>query len=284
MDYFATIMDAASEAGFSLTFLSPPEGQDTGTSVEDWIEHVVSRLTGLVYFYIKNGVNDRLYELLLQETCLPQLFMTGTSDLAHIISVTADETIGVMAAVGHLFELGHRHIGALTVPPGTAKYFHSESNLRKEHFLDRLKQVGIAPAPGWIESTSEQDADVQAAVRRIYSLPECPTALLCQNDTVAIAAIMTLKELGLRVPEDVSVIGYDDIQAAATTDPPLTTIRQPRHLIGRECVRILSDYRKNAVIPAGARFTLPSALVLRSSTALARTGKIRMDTISPQKQ
>ncbi len=274
MDYFSAVMDAASEAGFSLTFLSPPEKNDPENSTEEWIEHVVSRLTGLIYFSIKEGVNDLLYEHLLAETCLPQLFMTGYSSLSHIISVTADESIGVMAAVGHLLELGHRRIGTLIVPTVQSKYFHNQSCRRGEHFLTMLKAAGVPPPPEWIIDVSEQQADVEAAIKQVYSGPESPTALLCHNDKVAIAAITALNKIGFRVPEDVSIIGYDDVPLAATMDPAITTVRQPRQLIGRECVRILSEYRRTAVISKGSQQTLPSALVVRSSTASARPDKV----------
>jgi DNA-binding LacI/PurR family transcriptional regulator len=106
------------------------------------------------------------------------------------------------------------------------------------------------------------DATITAALEAIFDLPQPPTALLAQSDRTALVAIRWLKARGLRVPEDVSVVGFDGIDAGATSDPPLTTVAQPMKDIGRRAVEmILGDTREVR------RETLPLELIVRASTA-----------------
>jgi LacI family repressor for deo operon, udp, cdd, tsx, nupC, and nupG len=107
------------------------------------------------------------------------------------------------------------------------------------------------------------------AVRTLLALPEPPTAIFCHSDVMAIAAIQEAKKLGLRVPQDLSVVGFDDIQFAQYCDPPLTTMSQPRYEIGRQTMLMMLDMLKGHDVRAGSRL-LETHLVVRESAAPPR--------------
>lgn len=107
------------------------------------------------------------------------------------------------------------------------------------------------------------------AVRQLLSLPEPPTAVFCHNDAMAIGAIQEAKKLGIRVPQDLSVVGFDDIQFAQYCDPPLTTISQPRYEIGRQAMLMMLELLRGHDVRAGSRL-LETTLVVRDSAAPPR--------------
>ena len=108
------------------------------------------------------------------------------------------------------------------------------------------------------------------AVTKLLSLPEPPTAVFCHNDAMAIGAIKGAKAAGLKVPQDLSVVGFDDIQFAEFCDPPLTTITQPRYEIGRQAMLMLLEILKGRDVHAGSRL-LETHLKIRESAAPPRT-------------
>ncbi len=104
------------------------------------------------------------------------------------------------------------------------------------------------------------------AMTQLLSLPEPPTAVFCHNDVMAIGAMQQAKRLGMRVPQDISIVGFDDIQFAEYCDPPLTTVSQPRYEIGRQAMLMLLELLKGKDVRAGSRL-LDTQLVIRESVA-----------------
>jgi len=104
----------------------------------------------------------------------------------------------------------------------------------------------------------------------LMSLPDAPTAIFCHNDTMAIGAIQEAKRLGLRVPRDLSIVGFDDIQFSQYCDPPLTTISQPRYEIGRQAMLMMLELLRGHDVQAGSRL-LETQLVVRESAAPPRS-------------
>ena len=107
-------------------------------------------------------------------------------------------------------------------------------------------------------------------MERILALSDPPTAVMCSNDMTAIGAFCVLARAGLRVPEDMSVIGFDDIHLAEFVYPPLTTVRMSQSELARLAFSaLLSDVQRQAPAPNGTEYVLETSLVLRESTALA---------------
>lgn len=167
-------------------------------------------------------------------------------------TIGTDEGQGVAAAVEHLVGLGHRTVHHIAGPARSWA-----ANARLDAWKEALVDAGLtAPAPVRGDWTAESG---RLAVHELAERGSAPTALLVGNDEMAIGAIRGLAELGRRVPEDVSVVGFDDIPLAAYTTPPLTTVRQDFERIGRELVE--------AVLGTRGDGTVPAELIVRDSTS-----------------
>ncbi|MFF4651084.1 LacI family DNA-binding transcriptional regulator [Streptomyces sp. NPDC001380] len=188
------------------------------------------------------------------------------SDPAHArgaarrLTVGLDVAGGMRAAVEHLASLGHRRIG------------HLRSTLSAHTF--RARQAGFEEAARGLEVVEAGVAlndglpAARAAARTLLDRPDRPHAVVCDDDVVAAGLYRAAAELGLRIPEDVSVVGMDDIAAAALLTPPLTTVDLPGELLGRRGVAALAALLAGG--PAAEPEPLPTALVVRGSTATAR--------------
>jgi LacI family transcriptional regulator len=174
--------------------------------------------------------------------------------------VTATHSAGATAATEHLLELGHRRIGAILGPPeGLA------TTERLKGFHAALRAAGIAPDPSLeVPSNFKYDGGEQAA-GALLDRPDRPTAIFAFNDEVAVGAMVAARARGLRIPEDLSVVGFDDTLQARLSVPPLTTVRQPLAEIARIAVSLLDRLVENQRVDA-TRIELHTKLVVREST------------------
>jgi LacI family transcriptional regulator len=174
-------------------------------------------------------------------------------------SVVTDDAVGIAAAVRHLRELGHEEVGHVTGPPrfsvtGEAAY---RAALRAEglHFRREL----VVRATDYTAAAGEVACARLLAERRV-------TAVLAGNDMIAIGCYAALEAAGLRCPDDVSVVGVNDMPLAGWLRPPLTTVAVPQHELGTQAARLLVAHLRpgNGAMP---RLDLPTHLVVRGSTA-----------------
>jgi LacI family transcriptional regulator len=179
----------------------------------------------------------------------------------RIPAVSAAHTAGADQAMKHLLGLGHRRIGAITGPRGG-----KATDDRRRGYFAALAEAGIAPDPALeVEGNFEVSSGVTAAAR-LLDLASPPTAIFCFNDNMAIGAMRVARERGIRVPEDLSLIGFDDLDEAAIVHPALTTIRQPLAEMGRLAVSLLMRLLDGQPIEA-LHVELATRLVVRESTA-----------------
>ena len=177
-------------------------------------------------------------------------------------SLGRDDGAGIEEAVEHLLALGHRHIAWVGGAPG---YVHSISRLAAYRRV--LRRAGLQPGP---ETRGDFTGESGArATRRLLELDEPPTAVLYANDLMAVAGMSVARERGLRLPRDLSVIGFDDIELAAHLVPPLTTIRQDPAPWGRAAAELLLAAVDGE--PPTPPPLEPDRLVVRGSTAAHRT-------------
>lgn len=177
-------------------------------------------------------------------------------------TVQVDNHTGAGLAARHLIGLGHRRVAHIR---GQHNHLRDASE-REDGFRAALGEAGLELPPAYFQGGDFSEEGGERAARLLLTLPEPPTAIFAANDHSAIGAMRAAQALGLRVPGDLSVIGFDDIHAAAFTDPPLTTIRQPLEQMGATAVRLLIDLIRGAE-PDELHVRFPATLAPRRSTA-----------------
>jgi LacI family repressor for deo operon, udp, cdd, tsx, nupC, and nupG len=177
-----------------------------------------------------------------------------------IPSVQIDNKAAAVEAMEHLYRLGHRHIGLVT---GPALSYVSDQRLRGAR--ERAKKENVERHLVVMNGDFSIDSGVVAG-ERLLGRKQPPTAIFCFNDEMAMGVIHTARRRKMRIPDDLSVVGVDDIRYARYTDPPLTTVAQPMRLMGENAVRVLLDIL-NGGTSASEQVTLPHTLVVRASTA-----------------
>lgn len=198
---------------------------------------------------------------------IPMVFLDTGDPATGISNILVDYTAGVDAAVEHLFELGHRRIAFISGPLDLAS-----ARTRREALLASLKRKGISPHTSLIEEGNHRIDGGRAAMDRILTRCEgkhqLPTAVLASNDLTAIGAIGALHKRHLRVPEDMSVVGFDDIEISEFLHPPLTTVRLPRAAIADRAFQALYRAGRGAQGPVPAlEYRIRPELIVRESTA-----------------
>lgn len=192
------------------------------------------------------------------------------SGLSHFPCVCIDNRAAAMTATRHLLDLGHTRIGFINgqigFPFGAPLADSALTKVRSAGFYQAMEKYGLPVNPQWIVEAPMKLAGGREAARRILALPEKPTALFCANDNMAIGALFEVKQAGLRVPEDISIIGFDNIVYTEVTDPPLTTIEQPAGLIGELSMRRLLRLIAGEADDGSIEF-VPHRLVKRQSCA-----------------
>lgn len=184
-------------------------------------------------------------------------------------SVRVDNVLGAKLAITHLLELGHRRIGFVSGSVSSAS-----RRDRLEGYKATLQAAGIEPSADliWMENVSPSDSEEEATeIGRVAALsllnrPNRPTALFAINDMTAIGLYAGIRELGLRVPQDVSVIGFDDIHLCRAMNPPITTVRQPLEQLMKSAVNLLIGRMEGKNQEAPAAITLVPELMVRGST------------------
>jgi LacI family transcriptional regulator len=182
---------------------------------------------------------------------------TGPSDLP---TVDSDNLRGARLATEHLLGLGHRRIAMLAGRPDL-----QSAQLREQGYREALKAAGVPVDEALIQlGAYDPEVSVKPA-RELLGSPERPSAVFAGNDLSAIATIEVARELGLRVPEDLSIVGFDNIPESVLCAPPLTTVEQPIRTMGQRAIEMLVRLIRGEA-PQETHITLATRLVVRQST------------------
>jgi LacI family transcriptional regulator len=181
---------------------------------------------------------------------------TGPSSLP---TVASDNLKGAMIATEYLLGLGHRRIGFLAGRPDL-----ESARLREQGFRQALDAAGVSLDPDLVRVGGYTVESAEEPARQLLQLADPPTAIFAANDLSAIQTMQVAGSLGLSIPDDLSVIGFDNVPESALTEPGLTTIEQPIQTMGFAAVRMLIGLIDQT--PSGPlQLTLPTALVVRQS-------------------
>jgi DNA-binding LacI/PurR family transcriptional regulator len=265
----SAVEDAARERGYSVLLADgrrDPE-REIG-SLEVLAERQVD---GLI---IASTALTSRHKARIRDVPCPVVIVNGESTVAAVPAVVSDNRSGGRLAAEHVLALGHRRLAYLAAP--SADHWAVKERIAgaraaiREHAQRRASLAVIVAAEGVEGGETAARTALQAEPRT--------TALICYNDLAAIGAVRGLRGLGLAVPQDVSVVGFDDIEMASYVDPPLTTIRQSTGDMGRWALaslcRRIDSGREETAGQVGGRpgpmVQLPVMLVARGSTAVAR--------------
>jgi DNA-binding LacI/PurR family transcriptional regulator len=209
-----------------------------------------------------------LYLPLLEEMKVPIVLINNEHPGQFVHSVTIDNLNAGREAARHLVELGHKRVGYI------GNRFGLQADMERfSGYRQILEEADIGFQPELVAHGDGRPEGGMSAMERLLELPEPPTAVFCYNDMEAIGALRAIREHGLTVPGDVSVVGLDDLFLASYTDPPLTTIQQPKHQMGRLAAEILLKLLSGA--KPDSHVTLRGTLIVRQTTAPPPAGRRR---------
>lgn len=200
---------------------------------------------------------------------LPIVFLDHGHPGPLISNLVVDYSKGIREAVQHLAELGHRNIGFVSGPLGL-----QSARTRRAAFLRCLKECGINDQLQTVVEGNHKVDGGERAMQQLLAVHPAPTAVLTSNDLTAIGVLRAIHQVGLRVPGDISVIGFDDIELSQFTQPALTTVRLSREELGRCAFEALYRMLQNGN-REGQQVKLETSLIVRDSTSVVQEGSPR---------
>ncbi len=230
---------------------------------DGWEQLYLSRLAGT----LTDGAILLTPTVVDVTTSQPVIAVDPHLDGSRLPIVDTENLEGAITATRYLVELGHRRIGFIGGRPDL-----ESARRREQGYRTALEDAGIAVDSSLITSGDFTAAAAEGPAHQLLSRPDRPTAIFAANDLTAIQTMRIAADLGIEVPRDVSIIGFDNIPESALTDPPLTTIDQSLHAVGEAAVRALIERiehpeRSDSSAGEPMHITLPTSLVVRQSCA-----------------
>lgn len=253
------VQDTAEEEGYTVVIMN------SDWDVRRQSNHLSAvkrnRFDGLVVNPVGVPIAD------LANLGIPVVVLSGTGNYSEFDAVGSDSEMAVHTALAHLLDLGHRRIGLITGVPQSKRpstRYASYESFYKNHDLplddDLIVRCEFSQAAGG------------EAVLQLLGLDSPPTAVCAGNDILAIGALLAAQQAGVKVPDQLSIIGLDDIPAAAMTYPSLTTVSKPKYDIGVAAATVLLERIRGKLPESLCHRRLPCHLVLRQSTAPINAG------------
>ena len=251
--------EALTEAGYNVVICHSNESYET--EVTNARALMASRVDGLIVSHTKETRNfDHFRQF--QRQGIPVVFFNRVCEDMDVPKVVVDDYAGALEAVEHLIQTGRRRIAHLAGPNTLPN-----SRNRLNGYRDALQKHGLPVESDLIISYDLTLEKANIYVNHLLNLPQPPDALFAINDPTAIEALTVIKGRGLRVPDDVAVVGFSDDPLSALIEPGLTTVAQPVHEIGQQAARLLVEQlNAHDGDVASKTVVLPSHLVIRGST------------------
>jgi DNA-binding LacI/PurR family transcriptional regulator len=250
------VQDTTEAAGYTTVIVNTDWKYDREQSMLNMVRR--NRFDGLII----NVVDTPIVEL--EKLHIPIVLLGGGEHYPHINSVGSDTASGAETALQHLYELGHQRIALIS---GLSRRRYS---IQYEAYVAFHAHYQIPMDKELLVEGDFNRKAGYAAMQKLLSLKNPPTAVFAANDSIAIGAMKAAKMMSWRVPEDVSIIGMDDIYASTVTSPELTTIAKPKYDIGVNAARILLNCIETDTEHAPEKLKMTCELIVRSSTATPR--------------
>lgn len=250
------IMACAQREGFDITFFTAPwrSASASAPALRDGRTDGILAIAPPMKSDILAGISA---------LNMPLVVISAEPEAA-VSNVDIDNRAGAMLAVRHLAQLGHRRIAYLMGNEDMASF---ES--RSEGFQAAVCELGLELRPEFMLISHFDGSLAFEQTSRLLRHPQPPTAIFAGNDTIAMGVIEAARCLGVQVPSQLSVVGFDDVPAALLVTPNLTTIRQPLREIGETATELLIDYMREPEVPVPKTILLRPELIVRGSTGPA---------------
>ena len=196
----------------------------------------------------------------MAERRIPMVFLDTARVGSRVSKIKVDYSQGIGEAVEHIVSLGHKDIAFISGPPELRS-----AETRRSAFLKCLHHYAVLPDKNYIQVGNHRIEGGEAAMERLLALPRRPTAVLTSNDLTAIGVLRAVHKCKLQVPEDISVIGFDDIEFSGFTQPALTTVRLSRQEMADKAFSALAKLIV-ASTEKGSQYDIETHLVIRDST------------------
>lgn len=215
------------------------------------------RFDGIILMSQSDNDNAFIYHVIKQE--IPLIILDREVEEKTLINVLSDDEEGTFKAVEHLIKKGHTDIGIIE-----GKHGFKSAKKRKDGFLKALIKYKLPINSDYMVEGNYDMKSGYEGMNRLISLPKHPTAVFCSNDDMAIGAIKAIFDKGLRIPEDISIVGFDDIDFSAYTAPSLTTVKRPIEEIsivgGKKLIEVINGKEYE-----GEKVHIKTELIVRDS-------------------
>ena len=242
------IVNSAEDLGQDVVILTAYDRTDSAA-----LSHMArdSRVDGVIYLAPRP-------DAVIASIGIPIALVSSAASTA-LPSFTADNRQGISDAIDHLVNLGHTRIAHISGREGTV-----DADERLDAFKSAMAAKGLSLPESYIQPGLFHIDGGKSSSKKLFALPQPPTAILCANDEIAYGVYLTCQEMGLSIPKDISVIGYDDSPLGTNLHPALTSIRQPIELMGSAACQSIID-QANQKRSVSQKF--PTQLIIRASTS-----------------
>jgi LacI family transcriptional regulator len=248
------VENVARSAAYSLVLCNAEEDPETEASYFNLA--VAERARGVIL--VPTNSNADLSALIDRD--VPVVTADRRLDSHDVDSVLVDNVRGAKQAVDHLIERGYRRIACITGPMGSTTGAERYAGYRRAH-----EEAGLNLSDSLVQTGSFNESDGHVAMRRLLSLHQRPDAVFTANNLMTIGALHAIDESGLIVPDDIGLVGFDDMSWSSLVRPPLTSVAQPSYELGAEAARLLLS-RIEGYSGASRRVMLSPLLIVRGSS------------------
>jgi DNA-binding LacI/PurR family transcriptional regulator len=264
--YYNGIVDRASDLGFATKPIYLPPANTPISDIKAFLAQELPKLTGLIHLGDRGLEYDPALRELLIQNQLPQIFINSSVDNPQIGSISYDHT-SVINAISHfLKDRGHHNL-AIVSPQYSDVYYCQYTMIYLKEMAELFRHAGMNVKKTW-EIKFPDNPTIKFLEEKIIKLlkePDLPTAFWCRNDKTALKLIEIIQNLGYQVPQDFSVIGFDNILEGEKSTPRLTTLQNPIYACGNASVDMILEHKKNGVNDQNRKKTFPVTLIARDS-------------------
>ena len=252
------IQEAASKKGYNVMICQSNESYET--EIKNLNTMITSRVDGLLISLSKETQSFEHLQT-IYNSGVPLVFFDRVCEEINTSKVTVDDHDGAFKAVEHLIETGCRRIAHLSGPEQL-----SISRNRRQGYLDALKKHNIPFDEELIRQSGMAEADIVEQTESLLKLSSPPDAIFAVNDFVAVEAMQVIKKKGIKIPEEISIVGFTNTPVSVYIEPSLTTVAQPAFQIGQTAAEHILEQISNPAAYSSREITLKTELIIRNSS------------------